>query len=104
MHQELRNRFEQIWTHDNNLSIIVEKVTNEKRDELNRSDPNELKRIVDSMLGFTKVFRLLIQYKKVQILNLNVQRIKFIKLFLLQIAAYFALWFHGSFICVRKVL
>ena len=71
VHQELRNRFDSIWTHDNNASIIVEKVTKEKRDELNRSDPNELKRIVDTMLGFTKVFRLLIQYKKVFILIRN---------------------------------
>lgn len=65
IHQELRNRFDSIWTHDNNQSIIVEKVSKERRQELNKSDPNEIKRIIDMMLGFTKVFRLLIEYKKV---------------------------------------
>jgi hypothetical protein len=56
MHQELRNRFDTIWTHENNSNIIVEKITAEKRQELNRSDPNEINRIMDTMLGFTKVF------------------------------------------------
>lgn len=64
MHQELRNRFDSIWTYDNENKIIIEKVSKEKRQELNKSDPNEIKRIIDMMLGFTKVFRLLIQYKK----------------------------------------
>lgn len=57
MHQELRNRFDTIWTHENNSNIIVQKITAEKRQELNRSDPNEINRIMDTMLGFTKVFK-----------------------------------------------
>jgi len=57
IHQELRNRFDMIWTHENNSNIVVEKITKEKREELNRSDPNEVNRIMDTMLGFTKVIR-----------------------------------------------
>lgn len=71
MHQELRNRFDSIWTYDNENKIIIEKVSKEKRQELNKSDPNEIKRIIDMMLGFTKVFRLLIQYKKVNLVVLK---------------------------------
>jgi hypothetical protein len=68
MHQELRNRFDTIWTHENNSNIIVEKITAEKRQELNRSDPNEINRIMDTMLGFTKVFEQ--TFYKIKILKL----------------------------------
>ena len=61
-----------------NSKIIIEKVTKEKRDELNKSDPNEINRVIDSMLGFTKIFRLLIQFKKPIILHCGFMDLLFI--------------------------
>jgi hypothetical protein len=42
--KELRDRFEQIWTGQNGSSIIVEKVSREKRQELESLDPLEAQR------------------------------------------------------------
>lgn len=65
IHKELRNRFDSIWTQQENSTIIVEKISKERRDELNISDKeNEIKKIIDLLLGFTKIFRLLIEHKK----------------------------------------
>ena len=65
IHKELRNRFDSIWTYQENSKIIVEKVPREKRDELSKNDiENEIKKIIDVLLGFTKIFRLLVEHKK----------------------------------------
>ena len=41
LHKELRNRFDSIWSHQNGSKIVIEKVTNSRRTELENSDPNE---------------------------------------------------------------
>lgn len=45
---------------------------------MNKSDPNEINRVIDSMLGFTKIFRLLIQFKKPIILHCGFMDLLFI--------------------------
>jgi poly(A)-specific ribonuclease len=65
IHRELRQRFETIWTRQtNNSKIIVEKVSEEDRSKLEKSDESEVRRLLDNLLGFTKVFRLLVEFKK----------------------------------------
>ena len=63
IHKELRDRFEQCWTHQDGAIVIVEKVNKEKRLELENSDPY-IQKTIDMLLGFTKIFRLLVEYKK----------------------------------------
>ena len=44
LHRELRNRFDSIWTHQNGYKIVIEKVSNSRRAELENSDPNETRK------------------------------------------------------------
>lgn len=65
IHKELRNRFDTIWTYPGDKTIVIEKITKQKRDELNQSEnENEIRQMIDMLLGFTKVFRLIVQFKK----------------------------------------
>ena len=45
VHKELRDRFENIWTKQDGGSIVVEKVTKEKRAQLESSDPFEIQKL-----------------------------------------------------------
>ncbi|CAF0716460.1 unnamed protein product [Brachionus calyciflorus] len=64
LHNELRKRFGSIWTHQDGNKIIIEKITDEKRQEYEATQFNDMTKMTDSHLGFTKIFRLLVQYKK----------------------------------------
>jgi hypothetical protein len=64
LHKELRNRFESIWTHQNGTKIVVERISGTKRVELENSDPNDTRKMINLMLGFTRIFRLIVQFKK----------------------------------------
>jgi hypothetical protein len=44
IHKELRDRFDYIWTHQDGVRIIVEKVTKEKRFEYENCDPSDKKK------------------------------------------------------------
>jgi hypothetical protein len=64
LNKELRDRFDSIWTHQDGNKIIVEKISPERRRELEKCDSNEIRKTLDLLLGFTKVFRLLVEFKK----------------------------------------
>ncbi|KAF7409761.1 hypothetical protein HZH68_004142 [Vespula germanica] len=61
----LRSRFSRIWTTCNNEEIIVTKVSLETRRMLEREEGEMLnKALLDSYIGFSKVFKLLVELKK----------------------------------------
>jgi len=62
--KELRDRFDSVWAHQVENKIIVEHVTLARKKELELSDKNEKNKLLDSLMGFTKIFRLLVEYKK----------------------------------------
>ncbi|XP_050409679.1 poly(A)-specific ribonuclease PNLDC1 [Patella vulgata] len=69
LHTEIRTRFPDVWTHtDEADNIIVEHVTSSRRSELEDLDldtrKQEEQKLVQAMLGFTRVFRLLQDYQK----------------------------------------
>ncbi|KAK7087349.1 poly(A)-specific ribonuclease PNLDC1-like [Littorina saxatilis] len=70
IHSEIRRRFPLVWTvNDTFKNIAVEKVTAERRTELeerNKVDQEqEQEKLKQSMLGFTRVFRVLREYQKI---------------------------------------
>ncbi|XP_039291945.1 pre-piRNA 3'-exonuclease trimmer [Nilaparvata lugens] len=63
--KEIRHNYDNVWTKILDQDIEVRKVSREERERLEREDKNGLDEwIVDTMLGFTKVFRLLVDAKK----------------------------------------
>ncbi|XP_053598908.1 pre-piRNA 3'-exonuclease trimmer [Microplitis demolitor] len=64
--RELRSSFKSIWTESKDqLSILVIKVDAQTREALEEVDNNSLEnKIIDYYLGFTKVFKLLVDLKK----------------------------------------
>ncbi|KAL3856810.1 hypothetical protein ACJMK2_011527 [Sinanodonta woodiana] len=67
--KEIRNRFPLVWTAtDESGNIIVEKVTIETRQKLEQeseeAQKQEEQKLLDSMLGITRVFRVLTECKK----------------------------------------
>ncbi|CAH1801558.1 unnamed protein product [Owenia fusiformis] len=68
VHMELRQRFDTVWTRRQGDKITVEKVPACEKQKLELTDDfSQVKlenRIMDSLLGFTRIFRLLIQHKK----------------------------------------
>ncbi|XP_030752804.1 pre-piRNA 3'-exonuclease trimmer-like [Sitophilus oryzae] len=63
LQKTLRNRFQNIWTFIKNREFIVKKVSKDDRDNLEKTDILEEK-LLDSLLGFSKVIQLLITLKK----------------------------------------
>ncbi|KAL5016515.1 hypothetical protein ScPMuIL_006104 [Solemya velum] len=69
LHIELRNRFPSIWTAtDPDGDLLIEKVTNERRQELEIENIEMKKQyekeLLETLLGFTRVFRVLQECKK----------------------------------------
>ena len=64
VHKELREKFDSIWTFQEGDKIYVEICTNEKRRLLDNMDLNEIRKTLDTYLGFTKIFRLLVDFQK----------------------------------------
>uniref|UniRef100_T1HJ73 Uncharacterized protein n=1 Tax=Rhodnius prolixus TaxID=13249 RepID=T1HJ73_RHOPR len=68
LHHEIRRRFKETWTFnaEDNRLIIVKRVTKEDRKihELNIDDPASSKNLIGSLLGFSKIFKLLMRSKK----------------------------------------
>uniref|UniRef100_A0A0V0GB39 Putative polya-specific ribonuclease parn-like domain-containing protein 1 n=1 Tax=Triatoma dimidiata TaxID=72491 RepID=A0A0V0GB39_TRIDM len=68
VHQEIRRRFEKTWTFNNedNTKIIVKHVNKDDRRmfELNEEDPANTENLIESLRGFTKLFKLLTRSKK----------------------------------------
>ncbi|ESO97720.1 hypothetical protein LOTGIDRAFT_152814 [Lottia gigantea] len=70
LHTEIRNRFPNVWTHKDQLGkFIVEHVSSKQRRELQDIDSSnrleQEEKLLQTMLGFTKVFRLLQDYNKI---------------------------------------
>lgn len=49
IHNELRSRFDDVWTYQRENKILVEKVSYQKRKELERSQPNEIEKFVSTL-------------------------------------------------------
>uniref|UniRef100_A0A023EY28 Putative polya-specific ribonuclease parn-like domain-containing protein 1 n=1 Tax=Triatoma infestans TaxID=30076 RepID=A0A023EY28_TRIIF len=68
VHQEIRRRFEETWTFNNedNTKIIVKHVNKDDRRiyELNKEDPGNIEHLIESLRGFSKLFKLLATSKK----------------------------------------
>ncbi|XP_018302367.1 poly(A)-specific ribonuclease PARN-like domain-containing protein 1 isoform X1 [Mycetomoellerius zeteki] len=65
MHKELRKRFSNIWTYSGNNVITVIKVSPELRNILEEEEGSILENVLlESYIGFTKVFNLLVTLKK----------------------------------------
>ncbi|KAK6184483.1 hypothetical protein SNE40_006951 [Patella caerulea] len=69
LHTEIRKRFPDVWTYSDEAdNIIVEHVTASQRSELEDLDldtrKHEEQKLVQTMLGFTRVFRLLQDFQK----------------------------------------
>ncbi|XP_022243019.1 pre-piRNA 3'-exonuclease trimmer-like [Limulus polyphemus] len=62
---EIRQKFASVWAYvSDDLTLIVEKVSKEKRNELVTSAGSEEDKMLNKLLGFTRVFRLLKDAKK----------------------------------------
>lgn len=65
LHKELRNNFKQIWTEEKEKTILVIRISEDVRESLEQQDHNAIdNEIIDYYLGFTKVFKILINLKK----------------------------------------
>ncbi|XP_041348431.1 poly(A)-specific ribonuclease PNLDC1-like [Gigantopelta aegis] len=70
VHSEIRNRFPSVWTVTDPFGkIVVERISAEKRktmeEESRESQRQQEEQLINTMLGFTRVFRLLIELKKI---------------------------------------
>lgn len=64
-HKELRNHFLNIWTKSKGKKISITKVSEDMRKMLQEEEGNELdKKLLDAFVGFSKVFKLLVNFKK----------------------------------------
>ncbi|XP_069669242.1 pre-piRNA 3'-exonuclease trimmer-like isoform X2 [Periplaneta americana] len=67
MHKELRQRFPNIWTYPEKGRVRIEKVSENQRkilEENMNSDKSLEEDIMDSLLGFSRLFKLLTELKK----------------------------------------
>ncbi|XP_052073736.1 poly(A)-specific ribonuclease PNLDC1-like [Mytilus californianus] len=68
VHSELRNRFPDIWTTIDKTKITIEKIGEEKRKALEKEEVQSKEQqatlLKNSLVGFTRVFRLLTEAKK----------------------------------------
>ncbi|CAL7951721.1 unnamed protein product [Xylocopa violacea] len=65
VHKELRNSFKNIWTSSGYKTIDVTRITSQMRELLEKEDNNQLeKALLNSYIGFSKVFKLLSSSKK----------------------------------------
>ncbi|XP_067667980.1 pre-piRNA 3'-exonuclease trimmer-like [Haliotis asinina] len=67
LHNEIRNRFPSVWTSTDHLgNFVVEVVTSERRRQLeeDRQESQDQQQLLNSLLGFTRVFRILTECKK----------------------------------------
>jgi len=63
--EDLKQSVNTIWIHKEDDKVFIEKISEKKRKELDRLDlENERKRNINELLGFTRIFRLLVQFKK----------------------------------------
>ncbi|XP_046582765.1 pre-piRNA 3'-exonuclease trimmer-like [Haliotis rubra] len=67
LHNEIRNRFPSVWTSTDHMgNFVVEVVTSEKRRHLEEDsqESREQQQLLNTLLGFTRVFRILTECKK----------------------------------------
>ncbi|XP_071092887.1 pre-piRNA 3'-exonuclease trimmer-like [Haliotis cracherodii] len=67
LHNEIRSRFPAVWTSTDSMgNLVVEVVTSEKRRQLDEDnqESREQQQLLKTLLGFTRVFRVLTEYKK----------------------------------------
>nr|CAI5841094.1 unnamed protein product [Callosobruchus analis] len=63
LHKGLRAKFKNTWTSANSTEFIIKKVSSDKL-KLLKKEKNLEEELLDELLGFTKVFRLLISSQK----------------------------------------
>ncbi|KAL6437323.1 hypothetical protein ACFW04_005079 [Cataglyphis niger] len=65
MHKELRNRFPNVWTFSGNNMVTVMKISPDSRKLLEQEEGSILENVLlESYIGFSKVFKLLVTLKK----------------------------------------
>uniref|UniRef100_A0A1B6LCA4 Uncharacterized protein n=1 Tax=Graphocephala atropunctata TaxID=36148 RepID=A0A1B6LCA4_9HEMI len=65
LHKELRIRFENVWTYPNRDKVKVQKLSSEKIQKAREAEDDQLdSALIDNLLGFSKVFKLLVALKK----------------------------------------
>lgn len=65
MHKELRNRFRNVWTFSGNNMVTVMKIPPDSRKVLEQEEGSILENVLlESYVGFSKVFKLLVTLKK----------------------------------------
>lgn len=64
-HKELRNRFPNVWTLSGNNMVTVMKISSDSRKVLEQEEGSILENVLlESYMGFSKVFKLLVSLKK----------------------------------------
>lgn len=65
IHKEIRMRYHELWTYgNNNKKVVVKKVSHAERQQLEKLDDGLDERLVESFLGFTRIFKALVTFKK----------------------------------------